>query len=128
MSTQANSFHPLDVSNVGAGNSPIVSPVGALSSPVQPAGTPTGEGAANDPREGGVVPPRAAVSRRSVSWADAQPDGKAVVLVAVREFEPRCAHSFVTAKTVAEIRSSETDDSEANDGQRKHVSGCCVVS
>ena len=64
--------------------------------PTDTSGSPDGARAAvaegETPREG---------LRRTVSWADAQPDkDKSVGLVAVREFEPRCERGIARARAV----------------------------
>lgn len=69
--------------------------------------------------------------RRTVSWADAQPDkDKSVGLVAVREFEPRCARAAGAhaRRSCAEPRPcppSEAGDTE--DGYANSRKGCCTV-
>lgn len=65
-----------------------------------------------------------AAARRSVSWADNQPEGRTVVLVAVREFEPRRDARPRCTSSGADPRHSETEDSEAGD---THRGGCCTL-
>jgi hypothetical protein len=94
-----------------------------------PDGARTAVAEGDTPREGGL--------RRTVSWADAQPDkDKSVGLVAVREFEPRCARLPARARIPRALSSgcapgcdSEAGDTEdgygAYNGNRK--GGCCIV-
>ena len=75
--------------------------------------------------------------RRTVSWADAQPDkDKSVGLVAVREFEPRYAHRIGRARAILRaepspmLRLTRSEAGDTEDGYGAYGNnrkGCCSV-